>query len=86
MIAISKQRFAVLSRDSGSRVGGGEDGQRRLDNEESSADQNADEDEEEALLLEDVVEGAGEGSGVLKGFGGVRRRFGGRHFFVLSGA
>ncbi|KAL0344572.1 UNVERIFIED_CONTAM: hypothetical protein Sradi_4288500 [Sesamum radiatum] len=67
----------------GAGIGGGEDGQGRLDDEESGADQNADEDEEKALLLEDVIEGSGKGSGWFKGFGGVGGGEG--RFFVLAG-
>ncbi|KAL0426358.1 UNVERIFIED_CONTAM: hypothetical protein Slati_2810600 [Sesamum latifolium] len=64
-------------------IGGREDGEGRLDDEESGADQNADEDEEKALLLEDVIEGSGEGSRWFKGFGGVGGGEG--RFFVLAG-
>ncbi|KAK4392211.1 hypothetical protein Sango_1998900 [Sesamum angolense] len=66
----------------GAGIGGREDGEGGLDDEESGADQNADEDEEKALLLEDVSEGSGEGSGWFKGFGGVGGGEG--RFFVLA--
>jgi len=47
-------------------------GERGLDDEKGGADENPDEDEQKTLLSEEVVDGSGEGSGVLDGFGGVR--------------
>lgn len=46
-------------------------GERGLDDEKRGADENPDEDEEKTLLSEEVVDGSGERSGVLDGFGGV---------------
>jgi len=53
------------------RLGWAQAGESGLDDEEGGADEDADEDEQEALLAEEVVDGSGEGSGVLDGFGGV---------------
>jgi len=53
------------------RLGWAHAGESGLDDEEGGADEDADEDEQEALLAEEVVDGSGERSGVLDGFGGV---------------
>lgn len=70
--------------DQGAGLRGGEAGERGLEDEEGRADEDADEDEEEALLPEEVVDGSGEGSGVLQGLGGVRGRLGGGDLLVAA--
>lgn len=55
----------------GAGLGWAEAGEGGLDDEECGADENADEDEEKPLFFQEVVEGSGERSGVLEGFGGV---------------
>lgn len=56
----------------GAGLRGAEAGERGLEDEEGGADQDADQDEKQPLLLEEVVDGSGERSRVLQGFGGVR--------------
>lgn len=72
------------SGDQGAGLRGAEAGERGLEDEEGGADEDADEDEEEALLPEEVVDGSGEGSGVLQGLGGVGGRFGGGDLLVAA--
>lgn len=68
---------SVLDGGKGSRYGGiglgwAETGESGLEDEESGANENADEDEQEPLFFEDVVDGSGERSRVLESFGRVR--------------
>lgn len=59
-------------------------GEGRLEDEECGANQDTHEDEQQPLLPEEVVDGSGEGSGVLEGFGRVRGRWGRWDLFVPS--
>lgn len=52
-------------------IGGGNAGERRLDDEECGTDENADEDEDESLFFDEVIDGTWERSGVFEAFGGV---------------
>lgn len=65
-----------------SRRGGIEEGDAGLEDEKCGTNEDANQDEEESLLLEKVIEGSGERSGVLEGFGRIRGTLSTGHLLI----